>query len=227
MKQNEYYDLIASLPHLEDFGRATRVPIGRERLRERLGMLVREDRKTVKHIAAFIPWRRHPLERTDDEMIEEYRHLQELITDERLMAVVDTRVDVRTIMAALRRRARGLPAPRKGVPWGMGTWVHHIEENWDDPDFKLRAVYPWIIQARDFIAAAEPVQLEKLLMKVVWDRLNALTGVSNFEFEVVLAYFLKWDILNRWVGYDRDEARRRFEELMTEVMHGTEELFAK
>lgn len=226
MKQNQYYDLIASFPHLKEFERAERVSISRERLRERLSMLVREDRTMIEHIAAFIPWQRHPMERTDDEMIAEYRHLRTLITDERITEVVDVSIDVRTIMAALRRRHRGLPAPRKGVKWGMGRWVRHIEENWDDPDFKLREVYPWISQAREFIAAAKPIELEKLLMGEVWNRLSALTSISNFEFEVVVAYLFKWDILNRWMGYDGDEARMRFEELMTEVMHGTEELFA-
>lgn len=227
MSQNEYYDLIASLPHLRDFARAERVPVSRERLRDRLSMLMHDDRATIEHVAAFIPWQRHPIERTDDEMIADYRHLQMLITDERVMEVVNTRIDVRTIMAALRRRERGQPAPRRGVQWGMGRWVRHVEENWDDPDFKLNAVYPWISQAREFLAAAEPVPLEKLLMNVVWSRLDVLTGASNFEFEVVVTYLLKWDILNRWVGYDDDEARIRFEELMTEVMHGTERLFAE
>jgi hypothetical protein len=226
MKQNQYYDLIASFPHLKDFMRAERSPISRERLRERMSMLLREDRNTIKHIAAFVQWQRHPLERTDEEMIAEYKHLQDLITDERVMEVVNVRIDVRTIMAALRRRARGLPAPRKGVQWGMGRWVRHIEENWDDPDFKLGSIYPWISQAREYISSADPVQMEKLLMSENWGRLDSLTGISNFEFEVVVAYLLKWDILSRWVGYDGNEARMRFEDLMTEVMHGTEELFA-
>ena len=227
MKQNEYYDLIASLPHLSDFTRAERSPISRERLRERLGMLLSEDRQTVEHIAAFLPWQRHPLERTDEEMITEYKHLQALITDERVMDVVNIRIDVRTIIAALRRRTRGLPAPRKGVQWGMGRWVLHIEDNWDDPDFKLSSVYPWISQAREYLSAGEPVQLEKLIMSVAWSRMDVLTGASNFEFEVVVSYLIKWDILNRWVGYNDDEARIRFEELMTEVMYGTESLFAE
>jgi hypothetical protein len=224
-KQNQYYDLIASFPHLKHFTRADRVPINRERINERLSMLTLDDWQAVEHVAQLIQWRRHPIERSDEEMIEDYKHLREFIADERVMDVVDTRVDVRTIMAALRRRARGMSAPRKGTKWGMGKWVRHIEENWDDPDFKLREIHPWIPQAREFISSAEPVQLEKLLMSVNWDRLDMLTGISNFEFEVVLSYLYKWDMLNRWVGYDGDEARIRFEELMTEVMHGTESLF--
>jgi len=224
-KQNEYYDLIASFPHLVDFTRAERVPISRERLNERLSMLVPEDWRMVEHLAMLIQWRRHPLERSDEEMIEDYKHLQGLIADERVMKVVNTRVDIRTIMAALRRRARGMSAPRRGTEWGMGRWVRHIEENWEDPNFKLSSIYPWIAQARELISSAESVQLEKLLMSVVWERLDSLTGISNFEFEVVLSYLYKWDIVNRWVAYDGDEARIRFEELMTEVMHGTERLF--
>jgi len=224
-KQHEYYDLIASFPHLKDFTRAERVPINRERVNERLSMLVSDDWQVVEQIAKLIQWSRHPLERSDEEMIEDYKHLQNIIAVERIMEVVNVRTDVRTIVAALRRRERGMPAPRKGTQWGMGRWVRHIEENWDDPDFKLAGVYPWITQAREYLSAAEPVQLEKLLMSENWNRLDSLTGMSNFEFEVVLAYLFKWDMLNRWVSYDGDEARIRFEELMTEVMHGTEELF--
>jgi hypothetical protein len=146
--RRHYYTLIASLPRLPRFDRAERLPINRERFRERLEMLEPEDAELVERAAAFIRWQRQPVARTDQEMIAYYERLAELIQEPVLACMFEFLINQRTIMAALRRRHRGLPAPASVEQWGVGRWVRHIERNWDDPDLKLVALYPWIPQAR-------------------------------------------------------------------------------
>ncbi|MCP4874430.1 MAG: DUF2764 family protein, partial [Gammaproteobacteria bacterium] len=129
------------------------------------------------------------------------------------------------IMAALRRRFRDLPAPAPGEPWGVGRYVNHIERNWDDPHFKLNAVYPWIVQARIHLEAGETLALERLLKNTLWDHVDRSVPSYEFGFSAVLTYIIKWDILHRWLSYDIENAKARFEELVTEVTDEQPRLF--
>jgi hypothetical protein len=224
--RRQYYTLIASLPYLPRFDRAERLPITRERLRERRRMLEPDDAELVERAVRFLAWHRQAVDRTDAEMVADYRRMAALMEEEpALMNMFEFRVDQRTIMAALRRRQRGLPAPTPGKPWGVGRWVRHIERNWDAPNFKLSAVHPWIPQAREYLEAGESLALERLLFSRAWDRWDRMAQGDTFGFEALVAYLFKWDILIRWLSYDRDGAKTRFEELLLEVTGEQDRLF--
>ena len=223
--RRRYYTLIASLPRLPRFDRAERLPINRERLTERLAMLEPEDIELVERAAAFIRWQRQPVARTDQEMVTYYERVAELIQEPILACMFEFLINQRTIMAALRRRYRGLPAPAAGQRWGVGRWVGHIERNWEDPDFKLGALYPWIPQAREHLEARDALAMDRLLMSLVWDRMDRMAEGDEFSLEALLAYLFKWDILEQWLSYDKEEAKTRFEELVREVTGEQERLF--
>ena len=215
--RRHYYTFIASLPHLRRFDRAERLPINRERLTERLQMLDPEDAELVERAAAFIRWQRQPVARTDQEMVTYYEEVAELIQEPILACMLEFFMNQRTIIAALRRRHLGMACPVSGELWGVGRWVRHIERNWEDPDFKLGALYPWIPQARAHIEAGEALALDRLLMTAVWERMDRMAEGDAFGFEALLAYLFKWDILDQWLSYDKEEAKTRFEELVGEV----------
>jgi hypothetical protein len=225
--QREYYTLIASLPPLPRFDRADRLPITRERLKERLRMLEPEDAEVVERGEAFFEWQRQSVTRTDSEMVADYERLAALIEHPALKAIFEFGTNVRTIMAALRRRHRGLPAPTGGEPWGVGPLVWNIVRNWDDPNFKLAGLYPWLPQAREHIEAGEALALEGLLTGLSWDRADRFGQESEFGFQRVLAYRVKWDIVQRWLFHDSEAAKERFEELVVEVTDEKEKVFGE
>lgn len=225
MGRQPYYTLLASLPPLPRFDRADRLPINRERLRQRIRMLAPEDAELYERAAAFLAWQRQTATRTDAEMIASFKKMAEHIAQPILESIFASPIDQRTIMAALRRRFRGLPAPVPGELWGVGRYVNHIERNWDEPHFKLSAVYPWITQARSHLEAGETLALELLLKNVLWDHLDRAVPSYEFGFRAVLTYIIKWDILNRWLSYDTQDAKARFQELVTEVTNEQPRLF--
>ena len=212
-----YYTLLASLPHLPRFDQAERLPVTRERLRQRNSMLTPEDAALLERAAEFIDWQRQTATRTDEEMIAAFGRLQEQLAHPTLQSFFEFPINQRTIMAALRRRHRGFPAPSHGEPWGVGQYVRHIENNWDDPHFKLNAAHPWIIQARVHLEAGETLALERLLKNVLWDHVDRSVEPYDFGFRAVLAYIIKWDILDRWLSYNVEDAETRFQELVAEV----------
>jgi len=217
MVNQPYYTLLASLPPLPRFDRAERLPITRERMRQRFSMLTTEDAALFEHAAAFLAWQRQTATRTDEEMIASFKRMEEHIAHPALQSFFEFPIDQRTIMAALRRRHRGFPGPAPGEPWGVGRYVRHIENNWDDPYFKLSAVYPWIAQARTHLEAGETLALERLLKNVLWDYVDRSVQPYDFGFQAILTYIIKWDILNQWLSYNIEDAKVRFEELVVEV----------
>jgi hypothetical protein len=224
-RHHSYYTLVASLPWLPRFDKAERLPISEKRLRTRLGVLEPEDAEVVKRARAFMEWRNHPTTRTDEEMIARYRRLCSAIQHPVLRDLAEYEADQRTIMAALRRRHVGRPAPAPGEAWGIGKWVGYLQRNWDVEDFNLGKIYPWILEARRYIAEGNPVALNRLLTVRIWQYIELKTQGNEFGFEVVLAYLFKWYILQQWLCHDNEVAKTRFDDLVVEVMDEYTQLF--
>lgn len=221
-----YVTLIASLPHLPHFTRAERLPISRKRLRERLRMLHPEDFELVQRASQFLAWQRQPAARSDADMVAAYRKLQVLIEHPSLWPLFEFPINVRTVMAALRRRQRGLPRPQRGEPWAVGPWVDRLPRHWEHPDFHLTAVFPWIPQAREYLNAGAALALERFLMDLVWQHVERLAPGYEFSLQTVLAYIFKWDMVQLWLARDAAAASQRFEELVTGVLHDFGPIFA-
>lgn len=188
-------------------------------------MLEADDRELLNRFVAFVSWQRQPVEKTNQEIIDQYNAVMALIENPIIADMINIRMDVRTIIAALRRKDKGLAQPKTGEPWGVGRLVRHIEKNWDDADFKLSSSYPWISRARELITNGESVELEKLLMNIIWHSSEKLSEQKNFGFEKVLSYLFRWDILQRWLEYDVEKAKIRIDELTNEALTEQGELF--
>ena len=217
MRSQPYFTLLASLPPLPRFDHAERLPITKERLRNRLSMLTPDDEELFHCAADFLAWQRQTATRTDEEMLANFEKIETHIAHPVLQSIFAFPIDQRTIMAALRRRFRGLPAPAPEEPWGVGRYVNHIRRNWDDAHFKLGAVYPWIAQACSHLEAGETLALERLLKNTLWDHVDRSVPAYEFGFSAVLIYIIKWDILQQWLSYDVEDAKVRFAELVAEV----------
>lgn len=217
MGRRMYYTLIASLPPLPRFDQSARLPISRERLESRRRMLDPEDEALLERAVAFLAWERDPATRTDQDRAHDFKRLAEMSDHAGLWALLEFPVNQRTIMAALRRRYLGRPAPAAGEPWGAGLLVRHIVKNWDDANFKLGALHPWISEAQGHLEAGKALALERLLLNLLWDRLARSPHARDFTLEAFLLYLLKWDIVQRWLSYSGEGAVARFEELVMEV----------
>lgn len=226
MGSRSYYTLIGSLPYLIRFDQAERLPINVVRLEERLRMLEPDDAVLVERTAAFLAWQRQPVERTDAEVVSLFDDALEWASVEPgLLDMIEFRMNIRTVMAALRRRNSDKTAPEPGEAWGVGPLVRQIERYWDDPDFKLGQRLPWIQQAREYVESGETLALEKLLMDLSWNQADMMAQKDAFAFDALLAYLFKWDILNRWLSYDSGAAKARFEKLVAEVIGEHERIF--
>lgn len=218
-----YYQLVASLPALPDFRRARLLPMSRRRLEERLSLLHADDLEELMRAERLVSWHRQPVSRTTEQIVAMYDEVMGDSHNGELRNVVELRMNTRTVMVALRLRRQGKSAP--SGRWGTGPYTRIIESRWTEAEFGLGAVYPWIPDAQAFLDQGDAMELEKLLMGQSWKNLSQVSDANPFGFEQVFAFAYKWDILHRWLSYDAEKARERFEELILEVTSDHQNLF--
>ena len=209
-----YVMLMSSLPSPEALFLAKQPPLSRLRLDQRLRVLEPEDAETLNLVEDALQWARLPISLTEEAVVARAREALERIDNEVLRQVIEERLEIRTVVAALRRRHRGESAPAPGVCWGIGRWVDHIPRNWTEASFRLDRVFPWLREADRLMQVGDTEGLERLLLQQAWKRLARLSGEHEFDFEAVVIYVLKWNIVDRWSGYNGEAAMRRFKEMV-------------
>lgn len=225
MGRKEYYTLVASLPALPYFERAQRLPINEVRLRKRMDMLEPEDLQIGKKIVEFISWNLQPVDRTDSDIVILYNELEKLTKHFPLIwKAIEDWMNQNTVLAALRRRKKGIGPPGRNEKWGEGPWHIHIIHNWNHPDFMLGAVFPWIAHVRLLFESGQALELQRFLTKENWKKADSVIQENPFAFEAIVAYFIKWGIIEYWLSFSSTAAGNRFDKLILEVTSGQEKL---
>ena len=209
MADQRYVTLMASLPYHGVLFGARQTPLSRFQLEERLAWLEPDDAATLASIETLLRWGRNLLADTDEKFLERANGVMADLDNELLADYVTTRLETRTLIAALRKRAMGHGAPSGGGKWGYGRWQRVMQNHWNEPDLGLGHVYPWIADAERLIRQGDSLNLERLFMEMSWKYLARYGSGHYFDFEAVAVYALKWDLIDRWTRYDEDEARER------------------
>jgi len=208
-----YYTLIASLPHMPAHFDVPRPPITRMRLEQRLTMLSEEDTETLQQLLDFLAWDRQPTDQTDEEVVQHYHQLRRRIHHPLIWQIVEQRIDLRTIVSALRRRRRG-----EGPPEGVGELVDPIRRRWQEPFFGLLQRHPWIEGFQKNMESGDAMEAERILYESVWVFRCRMAAEFTFSFEAVLLYLARWSIVDRWTSRDGVAGRARFDQLIEETL---------
>jgi len=212
--ETAYTMLVSSLPHLGSLFAARYSVLSRIKLERRLKVLSPEDAETLAMIESVSYW--HHLYGIDDDagFVKKVRGVLANISNPLLGEIVRHRVEMRTLVAALRRRHLGFGTPEEHQKWGCGRWVKVIERNWSEPGFGLHNAYPWVLEANRLLNENNTMALERLLLKELWNELGRRSQGHHFDFEAVVIYVLRWDVMERWTHYEAAEAQRRFARLV-------------
>ncbi len=210
---HRYTMLLTSLPYHGPLFGAKQTPLSRIRLDQRLKLLEPEDAGCLRTLMRILDWTRQDPDRADAEAMAEAAPLVASIAHPFVRDLATWRLEYRTLIAALRRRQRGEPLP-SDEHWGFGRWRGRIRRNWTEPAFRLEGAFPWLPEAARLSAAGDALGLERLLLGVVWSHLDRISDGHPFDFEAVVIYVLRWDLIARWTSYEADAAERRFDELV-------------
>lgn len=201
----KYTLLIASLPHHpHDLLSAKQPPISEIQLEKRLQLLTPEDRAQLDSIEKVIFWS-HVRDVPEAEIIAQDNAVLAAIRNPFLKELLLWRLSLRTLMSALRLRHQGFkPGPGKAF-LGFGKWPAVIGKHWDHPRFGISPVdAPWLTAANELIGQNRTLELEKLLLHLSWRHYTDLSVRHLFDFEAVVLYVLRWDVINRWSQYYRE-----------------------
>jgi hypothetical protein len=215
-QRHRYVTLMASLPAPGSLRAATRVPLSRVQLDHRLKMLDEGDREIVRSIEALLASNRADPRIGDEQAVRRLKALMMQLDDPEVHELVTRLFEIRTAMAAIRRRERGEAAPRPDAIWGFGSHVMRIQRSWSAPTFDLDRDLPWLAEADRLYRSQEALRLERLLQEVHWALLDRASLGHYFDLMAVLVYVMRWNVIAWRVDTDPDLSARRFESLVEE-----------
>jgi Protein of unknown function (DUF2764) len=220
-----YIMLMASLPPLGDLFGQQQTPLTEIQLRHRLKFLTDQDSKTLSQIEQLVRRSKQPAEWTDVQIVGSTKTLLDHLKSSTLKQAVEFVLNLRTIVAALRRRKLGENSPPKS-DWGFSPWIKRIERHWTEPDFGLGSTMHWLPEARRLWDNDDSVELERLILVESWKQFSRLSNGHYFDFPAVVLYVLRWSLINRRVNYDRENAQKRFNSLIDDGIANFDQLFS-
>jgi len=222
-----YITLMASLPALVAPFIARQVRISRLRLDTRLRLLDEDDAQLLRRIEALMEWEQIHLDMTDAGIVTELDGLMAELDSETLRTVIRERFELRTVLSALRRRRRNEPAPAPRTRWGYGRYTEQIRRNWTRPHFGLRRTMHWLGEVRELHDSGDTLELERNIMRIKWDSLDHASHEHEFNFDAVVLYVLRYNLIARWLGLSSTAARTRFDDLVATGLGGHGSLAAE
>ncbi len=214
-----YTLLMASLPpYSADLFSSRYPPVSQFQLRQRLKWLDAEDLSDLTKIQNILYW--SEVEEVDDlAFVEHAQRLLQTIRSDFLRQLISWRLEIRTILAALRKRLKQPDfIPDKGA-LALSQWNWKIIQNWHLNDFALSVHFPWIGDVNQLLINGQSLELERFLLNTVWQYYERQSQGHYFDFEAVIIYVLRWDVVYRWNQYDSSKARGRFVELLNNHVH--------
>ena len=221
----DYTTLVCSLPALPKLLEAKATPISRLQLNKRLRILSSTDSALLKEIENLLLWEHLTDDRSDQQLVLHAAQLQAKIDNKILREALMWRMDMRSLVAALRHRLRGDELGQLGKYWCYSRFEENIRRHWQHPHFQLQARFPWLVPVAQALAEEKPLQVEKILLSTTWQELDKLSQGQPFNFVSVVLYILRWDILARWTSYDHDTALRHFDQLLDDGLGEFKVLF--
>jgi hypothetical protein len=136
-----------------------------------------------------------------------YDHVQQKAATPLLRDYFRFEKNLRNILAAIRARKQEL-SPADHL-LGGGELVEQLESSSAD-DFGLGQEIPWIER---LLEVKEPLQLEEAVEQILWDYLEERVQQKHFEFDVVLAYLLKLQLLEKRLALSEEQGMEIVREL--------------
>jgi len=217
-QKTAYTMLMASLPpHPMSLWDLKHKPVTCLRLERQLKLLTEQDSQQLAAIESILHWEKMEEANSDTKIAIEADRVIKSINSPLLQEATIYRLELRLIVRAIRRRKLNCPPPDKHEHWGHSQVQSLILSNWHLDDFGLSRRFPWVAKAQNLFVNDESVELEKLLLNLSWQHYEKLGQAHYFDFEAVVLYVLRWDIVNRWSQCDEQAAMLQFEAL---VNHG-------
>jgi len=214
-RADQYVMLICSLPaHPANLFKAQQTTLSRRRLDKRLKLLEPRHAKDLALVEEVLHWSRLPMGLADHEFLQRTQDVFKQVESAFVKELVGFRLEQRSLLALLRKRQLGHDGFTDDEVWGCRRWLSTIRRHWQHPDFGLKSAVPWLAEANQLLESGDIAGLQRQQMELNWSRYHRVAGGHIFDFEAVVIYVLRWDMIDRWVRYDGQAAQARFQALV-------------
>lgn len=217
MSSEDYTTILCSLPHLVDPFQYQRQSISLVQLQKRMNMLSYDDYVWLNKLRQLFYWGGITLDQDEVALVKKAQRFMDELDNSDIRSWLFWRMDIRSIISAMRRRRQGESAP-KGKLWAYGKYIQHIQNNWTSPCFKLEYRYPFLPEIDKHLNNGESFELERCLLKAIWHFYNTRQPSEPHGFASVVLYLMKWDLIDRWRQYDTEKGAQRFAHLVDQCL---------
>ncbi|WP_238400726.1 DUF2764 domain-containing protein [Legionella bononiensis] len=191
----QFYTVVSSLPRMSAYFKIKETPISRLQLEKRLKLLPSTQYELLIKIESLV-WTswfqpQHSLNETKMEWLNLPKIDSALVRE-----VIAWYLDLRSILTALRMRNEKKIPPDGTTDYWITRWSYKLKQNWNQPDFGLQAVYPWLPKIAVEIAKDDILAVEEFLLVHIWNYLSIIETGHYFDFEFLIIYLLRWNIID-------------------------------
>ncbi|MFC3909123.1 DUF2764 family protein [Legionella dresdenensis] len=215
---SQYYTVVCSLPRMNTQFQIQETPISRLQLEKRLKLLPEEQYTLALTVESLVwtSWFK------PQQSVAELRPAFQRVMDTQSVFLGDTLLwffDLRSILAALRLRNEKRELPLNAQECWITRWNHKLLANWHEPDFGLQAIYPWLPKVAHDIAQKDTIAVEEFLLSYIWQHLAIVESGHYFDFEAIIIYLLRWNIIHYWSQFNKDYALKQINELAQIILN--------
>ncbi len=128
-------------------------------------------------------------------------------------------LNFKNIFSALNCRKHELPIEGELIEF------NHVSEaitKSSSRDFGLSAEYPYIDQLLSIFEIEDLLQREKAIDMLKWNWLDEGTFFNYFTVEKLISYYIKLQMIERWISLDPETGKEMFEKLINDLESGYE-----
>ncbi|KAA0876490.1 hypothetical protein [Nitrincola tapanii] len=213
-----YYTLVTSLPWLpEKMQRCRDLPISRIALDRRLSLLADEDKQRLQWAEALYHRFASRISlQPDQDWVKEWQTLCLKIDSAPLHECILLRLEMQTLLAALRYRQRDRTQAEHFR--GIGRWTQRIQQHWQEPLFGLEGAIPYLEEMGKLFQQGLSGDLQTFMDDYLWQDLLRVERSEHFTFETVACFVLRFGLAEQRLQSDADAALTYFATLSDDLM---------
>ncbi|RUR08348.1 DUF2764 family protein [Legionella sp. km772] len=213
----EFITIASSLPRIGDSFRIAEPPISRLQLEKRLKLLPDEYASLLFKIE-FLVWQSWFKPKYSvlelQKVYKEVHQIDSLFIQE----LIDWYLNLRSLMAALRLRQVQQEPPNEPNEEWISSNKQQLIAHWHEPDFGLKAIYPWLNTINNALAQKDTARVEEFLLTYLWQYLLRKEIGHYFDFESLVIYLLRWDLVNYWSQFNKTDVLKTIDDLCDSLL---------
>lgn len=217
--QNQYVYVATRLPYLTNIFSYTKEPIVYAKWQEIIADLTEAHQQELLEIQKITKWGAGVEKFT---MAEYFQHADKLLRHYKkntcIYNILFSTVNLRIYVAVLRLQQTNNPIAMDFAGTIFETTIDNIIAKQKLPYFGMEYEYPWIKDALPYLRADKSFEFERFLLNHHWQLLAKMSANNWFNFNAIVIFMLKMNLIRRWLKYDAERAKSRLENMINDYV---------